>query len=186
MTRPVGVALLLAAIAAAATCDSTLSTTPAWLASECLDCGEAAQARCLDATDNDEDGLTDCDDPDCATAYACMARGPENVAERCADGLDNDDNGFTDCGDFGCRATSACRTPTKVAEDTPAACADGLDDDWDGFIDCEDSDCALAPTVASCEGSDARCDDGIDNDGNGFTDCDDFGCSKSKAVTVCR
>jgi hypothetical protein len=163
-----------------------IDTKPAYLVSECLDCGEAAQSRCRDALDNDEDGLSDCDDPDCAGAYACLARGPESTAERCADGLDNDENGFTDCGDFGCRSTSACRTPVKIDENTPATCADGLDDDWDGRIDCEDSDCALAETVTSCEGSNARCSDGVDNDGNGFTDCSDFSCSRGDSVTVCQ
>jgi hypothetical protein len=167
-------------------CEGPIDTKPAYLASECLDCGEASQALCRDGLDNDEDGLTDCDDPNCAVAYACLARGPENVAERCADGLDNDGNGFTDCGDFGCRSTTACRTPVQVAENSPTACADGLDDDWDGKIDCEDSDCVNAESVLSCEGSNARCDDGIDNDGNGFTDCADFSCSRADSVTVCN
>jgi hypothetical protein len=178
--------LAIALVLAVLSCDGPVDTEPAYLVSECLDCGETAQSRCRDALDNDEDGLSDCDDPDCAGAYACLARGPESTAERCADGLDNDENGFTDCGDFGCRSTSACRTPVKIDENTPATCADGLDDDWDGRIDCEDSDCALAETVTSCEGSNARCSDGVDNDGNGFTDCSDFSCSRGDSVTVCQ
>ena len=51
---------------------------------------EATAARCVDDTDNDYDGVTDCDDPSCDGYCA------EQGSIRCTDGRDNDGDGFTD------------------------------------------------------------------------------------------
>ena len=169
-------ALALGILAAMACDDRGGDGTPGYLLSECLGCASAGEAAlCVDGADNDEDGLTDCDDADCAGAHACTAIGPENIAEWCDDGLDNDGNGYTDCVDFGCVVTAACRTAQPIDENTPDACSDGLDSDWDGHIDCADYDCHGAD-IPFCEGSAETCSDGIDNDGNGWTDCVDFAC----------
>lgn len=56
---------------------------------------ELPAERCADTVDNDLDGLTDCDDPDCDGVFAC-----EN--EDCADGRDNDGNGLVDAQDPRC------------------------------------------------------------------------------------
>ncbi|MEZ4252613.1 MAG: hypothetical protein R3B99_30760, partial [Polyangiales bacterium] len=50
------------------------------------------EATCDNRRDDDEDGLVDCDDPDCAPSGLC-----ENERERCLDGLDNDRDGRADC-----------------------------------------------------------------------------------------
>lgn len=172
-------------VAASGTACNPETPVPGYLQSECLGCSVAAELdRCSDGVDNDEDGLDDCFDPDCARAYVCTAIGAENKADFCADGLDNDSNGYTDCGDFGCVATTACRTDVQEPEETSGdQCSDGLDNDWNGHIDCGDFSCGGAP---GCEGSNSNCSDGKDNDGNGFTDCGDFGCSQNSSVTVCK
>ena len=174
----VALAVLIVGAFATQACDGRGSTTPQYLTAECPACLTSDDdERCVDQLDNDEDGLTDCADPDCAGAHACTAVGPEDIAEWCNDGLDNDGNGYTDCVDWSCIPTAACRTPQPIDEDTPDACSDGLDSDWNGYIDCMDFSCQLAEAVTFCEGSDPSCDDGIDNDGNGYTDCADFACN---------
>jgi hypothetical protein len=111
------------------------------------DCATECTEDCSDGRDNDLDGLTDCDDPDCAT----------ECTEDCSDGLDNDLDGLTDCDDPDCA--------TECTED----CSDGRDNDLDGLVDCEDAECAAVCTE--------DCTDGLDNDLDGFTDCDDVDCS---------
>lgn len=51
---------------------------------------------CDDGIDNDNDGLVDCDDNDCADT--CQ---PPTDPEICDDGIDNDGDGKTDCDDRG-------------------------------------------------------------------------------------
>ena len=135
-------ALLLAATCPVG-CDTAPVGTPAHLLSECFDCEPEDADRCLDSIDNDEDGLLDCDDPDCAWVAACPWEGPENTDIRCGDGLDNDGNSFTDCADFACSDSTACKAEVQTDEDTLSACTNGVDDDWDGFIDCSDYSCEL-------------------------------------------
>ncbi|HHT9127081.1 MAG TPA: hypothetical protein ACFYD6_14890, partial [Candidatus Brocadiia bacterium] len=74
---------------------------------------------CDDGIDNDEDGLTDCEDPECS-GQACE--------EVCDDGMDNDGDSFVDCADTDC---PPC----------PEDCDDGLDNDRDELVDCDDPDC---------------------------------------------
>lgn len=154
---------------------------------ECLTCDfDQVLARCVDGFDNDEDQLTDCDDPDCQVHPACnIVLGDENIAALCADGVDNDDNGYIDCADFGCIPTTACRPEVPESEDNNQRCFDGLDNDHDGELDCRDFNCHV-PGVTVCEGNDVTCGDGIDNDENGFTDCSDYSCSQNPNVTLCQ
>jgi len=170
-------------------CERDDPTVFDWMQSECLNCTAAEElSMCQDGLDNDEDGLTDCEDPDCRGIGCCGRLGPENTDEACSDGCDNDGNGYVDCLDFGCSrnpAVSVCKSEVQEDEDTPEGCSDGIDNDWNGYIDCADRSCQNAPAVTFCEGSNATCSDGIDNDGNGFTDCDDFSCSRNTNVTVC-
>jgi hypothetical protein len=63
---------------------------------ECLEA-----AACADGADNDGNGLTDCDDPPCAST-SCAEAG------RCADGVDNDTDAFVDCDDLACLGDPAC------------------------------------------------------------------------------
>lgn len=60
---------------------------------------------CDDGVDNDGDGLTDCDDPDCDSDPSCAPVEPEI----CNDGIDNDGDGLTDCDDPDCSEAPACQ-----------------------------------------------------------------------------
>ncbi|MCA9612433.1 MAG: hypothetical protein H6721_32550 [Sandaracinus sp.] len=69
------------------------------------------EATCDNRRDDDEDGLVDCDDPDCAPSGLC-----ENERERCLDGLDNDRDGRADCEVEACVAAGFCE---PFVPDTP-------------------------------------------------------------------
>ena len=68
-----------------------------------------AEVACGNGLDDDGDGLTDCDDPDCSVA--CI--------EDCSDGIDNDLDGSIDCADEDCAPLSVC--------DEAFFCDDGVD-----------------------------------------------------------
>ncbi len=88
---------------------------------------------CNDGADNDDDGLVDCKDPDCASYPDCRKPLAETV---CDDGIDEDEDGTTDCADSDCKGNSACKEKQ---------CDDGTDNDGDGATDCDDPDCAKMP-----------------------------------------
>ena len=115
---------------------------------------------CFDGRDNDADGVTDCEDTDCATDPLCA------LPEVCDNGFDDDLDGLTDCEDDDCFGDPACFTGDEV-------CTNGIDDDRDGATDCADSTCVLTPECIGAE----NCGNGIDDDGNGRVDCEDPSCS---------
>ena len=119
-----------------------------------------AETNCSDNIDEDEDGLYDCDDPDCAYDPACV---PEEV---CGNGFDDDGDGYTDCYDADCAYEAACLYATE-------ACNNGIDDDWDYLVDCDDGDCGADP---ACLPDAEVCDNQYDDDGDGAEDCDDPDC----------
>ena len=81
---------------------------------------------CHDGTDDDGDGLVDCDDVrDCLETPACRELD-------CDDGRDNNHNGLVDCEDLSCLGSREC---------SETSCEDGLDNDADGLADCDDEDC---------------------------------------------
>ena len=104
------------------------------------DCGDAPSSEvpgssCADGEDNDCDTLTDCADPDCATAIECAV-----------------------CGDGSCHvAESPCSCPADCGdppsrEDPASSCADRVDNDCDSMTDCADPDCTTGcpiPTVSA-------------------------------------
>ncbi len=136
---------------------------------------------CSDGFDDDGDGLTDADDPQCF--------GPDDSEDgidrfgrtsTCTDGIDNDGDGLVDADDDGCAsADDATETPEPLG-----ACADGIDNDLDGLVDDLDDGCiatggehefvratdegmtALAPAPPSCA-------NGRDDDGDGAVDWPD-------------
>jgi hypothetical protein len=97
---------------------------------------------CDDGVDNDGDGLTDCEDDDCAEDPACQV----DVETVCDDGVDNDGDGLTDCDDPDCAAHPTCAPE--------ANCTDSVDNDLDSFTDCEDLDCNNDP---ACQGTGFSC-----------------------------
>jgi len=66
-----------------------------------VDCAWTAPEACTDHDDNDLDGLIDCDDPDCATSFACHEAA-------CANAADDDHDGATDCDDPDCFFDGLC------------------------------------------------------------------------------
>lgn len=68
--------------------------------------------ECFDGLDNDDDGLSDCDDPDCLIYGRCRRVGDQETGRECFDGLDNDGDGMADCFDDDCikdpRISSHC------------------------------------------------------------------------------
>lgn len=130
----------------------------------CVVGGVSKETNCVDGVDNNGNGLTDCDDPDCADHQACVINEDKEI---CDNNIDDNDNGLTDCDDPECSDHSNC----TIARET--ICDDGIDNDGDGYTDCEDTDCVDDP---ACINNHENCTDGIDNTGNGLTDCDDPEC----------
>ncbi len=120
--------------------------------------------QCADGEDNDEDGLTDLDDPGCENALDDDER-----QLQCADEIDNDDDGLIDFPD-----DPGCGSPGDNDERNPMVlpqCADGLDNDRNGFIDEQDPGCsAVADPTEEAPDEIAACADRIDNDGDGIID----------------
>ena len=141
----------------------------------CLDCDESS---CTDSFDNNGDGLTDCDDPDCESDVTCVE------AYHCGNDVDDDLDGLTDCDDDQCVGSGDCLEWSEGTNN----CGDGIDNDADGLIDCADPDCPhyfQGSSDGLCEASEHplftgdpnSCKDGVDNDGDVFTDCQDSNCS---------
>jgi len=109
---------------------------------------------CDDGVDQDCDGLTDCDDPECETDWSC------NCPDQDGDGYDEAMCGGDDCDD-----NDAAVHPGAKEE-----CAEGVDQDCDGLTDCDDPDCA-GNWVCNCTDADG---DGY-GEGSGCLgpDCDD-------------
>jgi hypothetical protein len=97
-------------------------------------CPFEAGDLCDDTIDNDGDGVTDAEDPDCSIegGFVGLGFGGPN----CDDGIDNDGDEQTDGEDPGCN---------EAGED---ACSNGIDDDGDGFTDTGDE---VTPGDPGCE-----------------------------------
>lgn len=95
--------------------------------------GNPRELFCSNNEDDDGDGLTDCDDPDCSDDPAGGVAKICTFEHACHDGADNDGDGLKDCADPDCAKAPACTLE--------ASCEDGLDDDGDGLTDCADPAC---------------------------------------------
>jgi len=119
--------------------------------------------NCFNGIDDDGDGLSDCNDPDCSSDPSC-------VDENCTNNIDDDGDGYVDCDDTECWNESSCDGEN---------CANGVDDNSNGLVDCADPDCFIFPACST-----EQCYDGIDNDGDGLVDCDDIAdCGSSSDCT---
>jgi len=108
---------------------------------------------CDDNQDNDRDGHTDCDDPDCNQDSRCTAS-----VELCGGGLDEDNDGDIDCDDSDCDAntrclvsTVACVGPDTTYQSPTFSCLDPdchlIDSDGDGTRDCGGDHCPTNPLL---------------------------------------
>jgi hypothetical protein len=122
---------------------------------------------CNDSIDQDEDGLVDCEDPDCRLESHCNLPS----GERCGNGTDDDGDGLIDCEDPQCAESAGCQP-------TLEECSNGRDDDGDGRADCLDPDCDGSP---DCLPQPETCDNGSDDDDDGDVDCEDSDCAQHVA-----
>ncbi|MBT6730714.1 DUF11 domain-containing protein, partial [Candidatus Peregrinibacteria bacterium] len=160
-------------------------------------------AACQDGNDNDNDGLTDMNDPGCSSP---QDNDESDGTSECQDGIDNDGDIVIDMNDPGCSspqdddesdATTECQdnidNDNDGASDYPndfgcdslidndesdplAACQDGNDNDNDGLTDMNDPGCSSPQDNDESDGT-SECQDGIDNDQDGATDYpNDFSC----------
>jgi hypothetical protein len=137
------------------------------------------ESLCDDTHDNDADGLTDCDDPDCNDTPVCG----ENT---CDDGLDNDQDGYPDCLDPDCRrfddGDKFCSIGTAGSpsdfEMHEGNCTDGVDNDADGHTDCDDISCYITdPACGNVTPPLEICDNAVDDDGDFRIDCVQTSCA---------
>ncbi|MFW5746035.1 MAG: hypothetical protein ACOCWQ_00615 [Nanoarchaeota archaeon] len=99
--------------------------------------------ECQDNQDNDNDGLTDAEDPGCwvdtedPDTYDPDLDDEGRATSACQDGIDNDGDGLIDMEDPG------CEDPQDYSEYNPKTpeCYDGIDNDGDGLVDMEDPAC---------------------------------------------
>ena len=115
--------------------------------------GPEGDATCTDGIDNDCDGLTDANDPDCQGAVVCSnitTKGDCNNAATC-EWIGSPKNGF-------CQEIATC-TPD---EDPEVSCTDGNDNDCNGDIDCNDANCSGDPACQTTCNNDGVCDPGED------------------------
>ena len=102
--------------------------------------------QCFDGKDNDHDGKSDCEDPDCKRYGRCRRVGGKETGRMCFDHRDNDHDGVTDCDDSDCQRDPRARWRCKRTE-TGHECLDGKDNDNDGKSDCDDPDCKRDPLL---------------------------------------
>lgn len=67
---------------------------------------------CQNGTDDDGDGLADCDDPGCSQLIFCVGANEPTETEVCDDGDDNDGDGAVDCDDPDC--DEACSRSIRI------------------------------------------------------------------------
>ena len=119
------------------------------------DCGDGN--CCGNGIDDDIDGTTDCDDPDCTGDLNC----PETETI-CNDNVDNDFDGDIDCADSDCIVAQP-EDPSLLPDTGVTLC-------WnlgnEKAADCAVADCEEAP----CPGQDGFYKTGCASDGTRFTD----------------
>lgn len=103
-----------------------------------------ASASCSDGVDNDGDGLTDAQDPQCFGPFDAEAAGfaGRTSTAICQDGIDNDEDGLIDREDPDCFSSDAVEETSVGASVVASSCNDGVDNDNDGLTDYPaDPDC---------------------------------------------
>ena len=137
-------------------------------------CG-AKEDKCADGEDGDNDGLTDCDDPDCVPDNLCAS------ADFDSDGVPN---GVEIACNFDPIDGNELPGPTlasDIDDDGLPNCTD-TDDDGDGFDDVTEQVCGSLPSDASSlppnDDGDGQCDAvDKDDDNDGFEDGPELNCA---------
>jgi hypothetical protein len=145
------------------------------------------KGKCVDGKDNDCDGLTDLDDPDCQLDHE-LCDGKDNTGDgqidedfsdlgsACSAGVGNcEQQGVMVCkGDQTGTRCSAFPGNAGVEGPTGATCEDGQDNDCDGAIDLEDSACGSVGLTVGCSLDDEQPE----------PDCDDEDCDETYKVHI--
>lgn len=167
-------------------------------------CVNRVEINCFNGFDDDDNNLTDCDDPSCdlqICGAGCQCRNMQKAENICDNNLDDEMDGKTDCLDpdcsgLACRDGCLCRPDGGQLEQD---CTDGVDNDQDGDADCLDDDCVgqfctppeiyfqcTTQKACRCNGGvqiaevgSVRCADNVDNDCNGKRDCQEDSCAGS-------
>ncbi len=100
--------------------------------------------ECSDGADNDQDGLFDCDDPNCFGAPNCQGDDDDAAPDDDDTAPDDDDTAPDD--------DDAVDT---FEGDEPGECEDGIDNDGDFLTDCADPTCNLDPACGGGDDDDA-------------------------------
>ena len=101
--------------------------------------GDACSTEiCNNGVDDTGNGLSDCEDPACASHPSCR------VHEICGSGRDEDGDTLIDCADPDCAFAAICQPKVEI-------CDNGLDDSGNGLSDCDDPACASHPTCQDIE-----------------------------------
>jgi len=81
---------------------------------------ENTDEYCSDEIDNDNDGVTDCEDVGCRRANACIVeyKASESFYSGCQDDYDNDGDNFIDCADTDCLVFTTICPKLIVPRDT--------------------------------------------------------------------
>ncbi|MBK7858689.1 MAG: hypothetical protein IPJ65_08715 [Archangiaceae bacterium] len=172
-------------------------------------CNVRRETNCVDGQDNDDNGKTDCLDPQCEGLFCgngCACKALVRSEARCDDGVDNDDDNGTDCADPDCAGLQCSPGPgcecVAGGAKKETSCNNGKDDDGDLLLDCADPDCVNqlctpAPLFFNCTASGQckcnggaqvsesgmLCRDGVDNDCDGVLDCEEASCMGQACVT---
>ena len=99
---------------------------------EAIDSIGSTITQCADGIDNDNDSLTDLNDPACANAADNDESDDPISLPQCADGVDNDNDSLTDLNDPGCaNAADNDESDAPVSSVHDAARANSYDNAWE-------------------------------------------------------
>lgn len=135
----------------------------------------------------DNDGLIDCNDPQCIRPEVGSYCSPSQLEAYCYNGSDEDADTLLDCDDYYCQFVGMCLatgtaipTPGRSTQPPIENCSDGLDNDLDGRVDCADFNCKTATHCTTPQGANGTledCTNYIDNnDDDSYADCADYDC----------
>jgi hypothetical protein len=148
-----------------------------------FDCSDADRTLQPDGTflelpiDNDGDGLSNADDPECG--FGWDDSGEDVAPMACADLIDNDGDGWIDDADAQCDGFFESEVDGFTES---GGCADGLDNDTDGWIDAADPDCSSGAGDEVLFSTPLECNDHTDNDNDGLLDSEDPECASGKDI----